>query len=85
MNSHEGLDCASAMARLWDYLDGELTPEKVAAVREHLAECADCLPHARFAERFLGELGRCKECQPPMPGTLRDKVMSTLRSEGLMS
>lgn len=85
MHKHEELDCAAAMARLWDYLDGALTEETVEAVATHLKHCSHCVPHAQFAERFLEALGRCKECQPPMPGALRSKVMSTLKSEGLLT
>ncbi len=70
------------MARLWDYLDGELTPHTCDAVRNHLSVCSACLPHAKFAEQFLEALGRCKNTAPAMPGSLRDRVMATLKSEG---
>lgn len=85
MNGHGQMDCAAAMARLWDYLDGELTEETVAAVKSHLRHCSHCVSHAQFAERFLEALGRCRECQPEMPGALRSKVMSALKSEGLLT
>ena len=30
------IDCAEFMRRLWDFLDEELTEDRVAAVRRHL-------------------------------------------------
>lgn len=78
------LDCRTAMAQLWDFLDQELTAEKMEAVRRHLDECGSCHPHAEFAEHFLSALGRCR-CADPMPETLRERVIGTLRSSGLMS
>ena len=43
------VDCRSAMQQLWDYVDAELTPERMVAIQHHLTECAHCLPHAEFA------------------------------------
>ena len=40
--------CGEAMSRLWDYIDGELTPESAAAVRTHLDACARCFPERVF-------------------------------------
>jgi anti-sigma factor RsiW len=36
------MTCESTMARLVADLDGELTPEESAAVRDHLATCESC-------------------------------------------
>lgn len=78
------IDCNTALTQLWDYLDHELTPERMASVRLHLERCSHCLPHARFAERFLDALHRCHgECQ--MPDGLRSKVVERLKGEGLTS
>jgi mycothiol system anti-sigma-R factor len=72
------------MAQLWEYLDQELTPETMVAVRSHLNECSACHPHAEFAERFLEALGRCR-CKDPMPEPLRDRVLESLRKSGFLS
>ena len=84
MHSHGHVDCGTAMSRLWDYLDQELTPDTMLAVRRHLDECGSCHPHAEFAERFLDALARCR-CMDPMPETLRERVMESLRKAGLMA
>ncbi len=71
------------MAQLWDYLDQELTADRIHMVRDHLETCAHCLPHAQFAEGFLAAIGRCRPTDG-MPDGVRQKVMTALRDEGLM-
>jgi anti-sigma factor (TIGR02949 family) len=76
------IDCRSAMQQLWDYVDCELTPERMRAVERHLEACAECHPHADFAERFLNAL-RSTRAQRPCPDDVRAKVMSSLRAAGM--
>ncbi|MEP7382048.1 MAG: zf-HC2 domain-containing protein [Gemmatimonadota bacterium] len=76
------LDCRSAMQQLWDYVDGELTPERMQLVRRHLTECAHCHPHEEFAQRFIAVLKATRE-ERRCPNEVRAKVMATLRAEGL--
>lgn len=78
------IDCSTAIAELWDYLDQELTPERMNAVRSHLDRCAGCHPHLEFAQRFLDALHRCRG-ENAMPEELRLAVLSRLRKEGLTS
>jgi anti-sigma factor (TIGR02949 family) len=75
------LDCDAVMRQLWDYLDEELTPARMAAIREHLALCQCCQPHADFERAFLAALARARGT-PPVSGKLRIRVMSALRAEG---
>ncbi len=44
---HDG-DCASLESQLWDYLDGELSPERIAQIDAHLAMCTRCTGHVEF-------------------------------------
>jgi anti-sigma factor RsiW len=39
--------CRDVIEQLWDYLDGELPPERMEEIADHLAECARCYPHYR--------------------------------------
>ncbi|MCC7051924.1 MAG: zf-HC2 domain-containing protein [Gemmatimonadaceae bacterium] len=48
------LDCETVMRRLWDYLDGELTVERMREIELHLAHCERCRPHAEFRRAFRG-------------------------------
>ncbi|MBK6489221.1 MAG: zf-HC2 domain-containing protein [Gemmatimonadetes bacterium] len=76
------LDCRSAMQQLWDYVDGELTAERMQAVERHLDACANCHPHAEFAERFLAALHQTREDRS-CPQDVRAKVMASLRDAGM--
>jgi anti-sigma factor (TIGR02949 family) len=84
MPEQQQLDCDAVMAQLWDYLDQELTPERMTAVQVHLEICVNCLPHAQYGQRFLAALHTCGK-DYAMPEALRERVMECLKREGLMS
>lgn len=50
------IDCLTAVRRLWDYLDGRLTPIAHEEVEAHLATCAKCPSHFLFAEKMKRSL-----------------------------
>ena len=78
------LDCHAAMRQLWDYLDGELSPERMEAVRAHLAVCARCYPHYDFERAFLDAVAATRRAHGA-PGALRERVMSALKTAGWTS
>lgn len=53
--------CRDVIAQLWDYLDGELPPERVEEFAAHLAECARCCPQYQFEFAFLEALARQRD------------------------
>lgn len=75
------LDCDAVMRQLWDYLDGELTDERMMAIREHLALCARCYPQFEFERTFLETLGRARR-EHSDPERVRERVFAALRAEG---
>lgn len=75
------LDCEAVMRQLWDYIDGELTEERMAAIRAHLALCARCQPQHDFERTFLRTLARVRS-EHSNPVSVRERVMATLRKEG---
>lgn len=75
-------DCRSAMNKLFDLLDGELTSDREREVRSHITSCPDCFTHHHFEERFLAALQKAKSTACA-PGSLREKLMRALRAEGL--
>lgn len=75
------LDCQAAMRQLWDYLDGELSDERMAAVRAHLSVCARCYPHYEFERAFLSAVAATRRGQQAS-GTLRERVLSALQDIG---
>lgn len=44
-----GIRCDAVLAVLSDYIDGQLSPEKVAAIETHLRGCPEC---ERFGNGF---------------------------------
>ncbi len=76
-------DCREAIARLYEFLDDELTPESAETIREHLELCQRCYPRLCFARAFQDTLRRAARGQPAAPAHLKEKLAELLRSEGL--
>ncbi|HEX6939476.1 MAG TPA: zf-HC2 domain-containing protein [Longimicrobiales bacterium] len=72
--------CREAVARLYEYLDGELTPESAEAVRRHFELCKRCYPHLSFCQAFQDALRRAARGQPGAPEHLRRKLAELLRA-----
>jgi anti-sigma factor (TIGR02949 family) len=75
------IDCQSAVRQLWDYLDGELSDERMVEVRRHLEHCERCLPHEDFGRRFLEALHASRRRQL-IPPEVRQHVLAALGAEG---
>jgi anti-sigma factor (TIGR02949 family) len=75
------IDCLTALRRLWDYLDEELTEERMEEVRYHLSICEACLPHHDISRRFLEALRRTRD-ERVASVTLRARVMARLSESG---
>jgi mycothiol system anti-sigma-R factor len=67
-------DCREVLDRLYEYLDGELTPIDTARIRQHLEECSPCLNEYGLEEAFRALLRRCCTCEPA-PADLRARIM----------
>ena len=72
------MECEEVVQQLWDYLDGELTDEKMTQVRSHLKACRGCFPHFDFEQAFLDAIARSKE-EHVAPDDLRRKVMAKIK------
>lgn len=77
------LDCEAVMRQLWDFLDEELTPVRMGAIREHLSLCEPCQSHTDFERAFLTALSEARSSEP-IPSALKDRVMEALRREGFV-
>lgn len=75
------LDCDAVMRQLWDDLDGELTAERMEAIREHVAMCARCYPQYNFEREFLTSLSRLRR-EHSNPAALRERLMDALERSG---
>ena len=74
------VDCGHVIRELWDWLDGQMEPARLAAIREHLAVCRGCASHMSFARGFLEHVK-----EPPKSNgeldVLRDRVRDALKHE----
>jgi anti-sigma factor (TIGR02949 family) len=75
------LDCDAVMRQLWDYLDGELSPERMRAIEEHVKMCGRCSPQVEFERTFLKALEAAR-LDVANEGSLRDRVLAQLRTRG---
>lgn len=75
------LDCEAVMRQLWDYLDGELTKERMAAIELHVHKCKRCMPQIEFERSFLAALGAARK-ETAVDGSLKERVVSRLRVMG---
>ena len=74
------MTCREVIEHLWDYLDGELSPDQTQAVAAHLAECARCYPQYRFQYAFLELLVRNRERIPPPPRETVDRLRRLIKA-----
>lgn len=46
-------DCSGVFARLSEYLDGELSPELCAKMKEHIEDCAPCVEFVNSLQKTV--------------------------------
>lgn len=74
------LTCAQAMEKIYEFLDGELTPVVEQSIRAHLAVCRKCYPNFRHEEvflRFIEQRTRIEKAPPE----LRRRIVQLLVDE----
>jgi mycothiol system anti-sigma-R factor len=75
MAKHE---CEEALDRLFEYIDGELTPSELEHVASHLKECPPCEAEHKLNEKIKTRVSTTGgECAPD---ALRDRILETLRT-----
>jgi mycothiol system anti-sigma-R factor len=76
-------DCADAVARLYEYLDGELDSGSIEVVEAHLVHCSPCLE----AFDFESELKRvvASKCSERIPEDLKLRLLELLGGAGQLS
>ena len=76
------LDCESVMRQLWDYLDAELTPDRMEMIRMHIEMCKRCYPQYQFERSFLDAVSARRRTHSD-PERLRTNLLAALQSRGL--
>ncbi len=72
-------ECQEVLARLYTFLDGELTEERRIKIRRHLDECSPCLE----AYEFEAELRQmvANRLRDRVPDVLRLKISALIKME----
>lgn len=74
-----GIRCMAVLAKLSDYLDGDLTPEARAQIDAHLSGCDWCLRFGGEMSQLIGglhrQLGGTIELDPAVAERLRLRVL----------
>ncbi|MFA6032520.1 MAG: DUF2275 domain-containing protein [Myxococcota bacterium] len=73
------MNCSGTKELLPGYVDGLLGPEDAAAVKEHLAGCAECARAVAELEKTIALVRDIEEVDPPP--WLRQKIMAQIREE----
>jgi anti-sigma factor (TIGR02949 family) len=75
------LECPEVLARLWDYLDGSLTPETTEALRSHLARCPQCSGYQHF-QKSISQALTSLQVRDAIPPRTRKRVLDALADAG---
>jgi len=75
------MDCRQALARLYEYLDGELTADQALEVRQHLEACRPCFDLCEF-ERLLAGYLRKSTAGGAAPEQFKARIATRLRELG---
>ncbi len=67
-------DCSETLHRLYEYLDGEMTPADTARIKHHLRECGPCMEQADV-EQAIKALVRRSCAQEAAPMQLRMSIV----------
>jgi mycothiol system anti-sigma-R factor len=73
----DDMPCDAVLERIYEFLDGELTSEVDAKIRDHLGKCSYCYPHFRHEEVFLRFLERRAQIEKAPP-SLRRRIFKAL-------
>jgi len=73
MSAPRKIDCQAAADRLYEYLDGELTPDAYDEVRAHLEDCALCFKVFGFENTYLAFL-RARTRAQKAPEHLKKRI-----------
>lgn len=78
------VSCQEAFDNLYEYLDGELTPDLTEAIRYHLSICAKCFPVFNFEKtylRFLEARGKARGAPPELKKKILDQIFTNKSGE----
>lgn len=79
MNDEMMIPCDHVIAKLWEYVDGDLDELRSDQVRRHLDACARCFPEYDFRRAYLTFMRRCSSQE--VPQELRRRIFAAILEE----
>ena len=78
MSDHaDHTDCSETLHRVYEYLDGEMTPDDTHKIAQHLDECAPCLQQYNLDQALKALVKRSCACEAA-PVALRTQIMARI-------
>ena len=78
MSDHaDHTDCSETLHRVYEYLDGEMTPDDTHKIAQHLDECAPCLQQYNLDQALKSLVKRSCQCEEA-PVALRTQIMARI-------
>jgi mycothiol system anti-sigma-R factor len=77
-------DCSEVLARVYEYLDGELGPLDLEKIREHLDDCGPCLRQYDLDIALKALIRRSCACESA-PYELRQRILVTISEARMIS
>jgi len=81
MESMGMIRCEEALARLWEFLDGELPASDETMVKRHLDICNRCYPQYDFQRAYFEYTSRIREREHAPPALRRRLFEMILEQE----
>lgn len=72
-------NCDDAIHRLYQFIDGELTPDRRAAIQQHLDACPPCFEAFDFEAELRIVISQ--RCRDQVPGHLVQRISDAIRQE----
>lgn len=73
-------DCTETLHELYHFLDGELTDDKRAHIRNHLEDCPPCFEAFDFEAEIKAYIA--DKCRERVPDSLRARIADAIGHEG---
>ncbi len=76
-HAREHVDCSETLHRLYEYLDGEMTPSDTARIAGHLAACGPCMEQ-HDVEQMMKALVRRSCAAEVAPEHIRASIVTRI-------
>ena len=78
--SADHITCQELVELVTEYLDGELTPDEVELLEQHLNFCEGCVWYVDQVRRAIATVGRMRDEE--VPAETRERLLAAFREMG---